>query len=68
MIVFLDRRADIFNSKQYKLKVMFDFVSGIAKEAPVQVAGVGVGMVKEVTIFITPPRKNPGTPDFAGAG
>lgn len=57
MIVFQIGGLNIFNSKQYKLKVMFDFVSGIAKEAPVQVAGVGVGMVKEVTIFYNTAQK-----------
>ncbi|MBU4304191.1 MAG: MCE family protein [Candidatus Omnitrophica bacterium] len=51
MMVFQIGGLNIFNANMYKLSVIFDFVNGIAKDAPVHVAGVNVGKVEGVEIF-----------------
>lgn len=51
MIVFQIGGINIFNTNMYRIRVIFDFVNGIAKDAPVHVAGVAVGDVKDVEIF-----------------
>lgn len=51
MIVFQIGGINLFNADVYKLNVIFDFVNGVSKDAPVHVAGVAVGDVKDVEIF-----------------
>jgi len=51
MIVFQIGGINIFGANMYKLNVIFDFVGGVSKDAPVHVAGVAVGDVKDVEIF-----------------
>jgi phospholipid/cholesterol/gamma-HCH transport system substrate-binding protein len=51
VMVFQIGGINIFGANMYKLNVIFDFVNGIAEDAPVHVAGVEVGHVKEVEIF-----------------
>jgi phospholipid/cholesterol/gamma-HCH transport system substrate-binding protein len=51
VMVFQIGGINIFGANMYKLNVIFDFVGGIAKDAPVHVAGVAVGDVKDVEIF-----------------
>ncbi|MDO8971245.1 MAG: MlaD family protein, partial [Saprospiraceae bacterium] len=57
MIVFQIGGLAIFSTRQYELNVIFDFVNGISKDAPVQVAGVAVGQVKNVVIFYNTAQK-----------
>ncbi|MBI4846759.1 MAG: MCE family protein [Candidatus Omnitrophica bacterium] len=57
MIVFQIGGFNIFNANMYKLNVIFDFVNGIAKDAPVHVAGVDVGKVEDVEIFYNSQEK-----------
>jgi len=51
MIVFQIGGINLFNANMYRVRVIFDFVNGIARDAPVHVAGVAVGDVKDVEIF-----------------
>jgi len=51
VIVFQIGGINIFNRDIQKLNVIFDFVNGVSKDAPVHVAGVAVGDVKDVQIF-----------------
>ena len=37
--------------KGYKINVLFDFVNGIKQNAPIRLAGVNVGEVKEINLF-----------------
>jgi phospholipid/cholesterol/gamma-HCH transport system substrate-binding protein len=57
MIVFQIGGINIFGANMYKLNVIFDFVGGVSKDAPVQVAGVSVGDVKNVEIFYNAEQK-----------
>ncbi|MFH1061532.1 MAG: MlaD family protein [Candidatus Omnitrophota bacterium] len=57
MIVFQIGGINIFGANMYKLSVIFDFVGGVAKDAPVHVAGVAVGDVKDVEIFYNTEKK-----------
>ncbi len=57
MIVFQIGGINIFNTNIYKLNVIFDFVNGVSKDAPVHVAGVAVGDVKDVEIFYNHEKK-----------
>ena len=57
MIVFQIGGINIFNRNTQKLNVIFDFVNGISKDAPVHVAGVAVGDVKNVEIFYNHEKK-----------
>jgi phospholipid/cholesterol/gamma-HCH transport system substrate-binding protein len=57
MIVFQIGGLNIFGANMYKLSVIFDFVGGVGKDAPVHVAGVAVGDVKEVEIFYNTEQK-----------
>jgi len=57
IIVFQIRGINIFNTNIYKLNVIFDFVNGVSKDAPVHVAGVAVGDVKNVEIFYNHEKK-----------
>jgi len=51
VLIFQIGGVNIFNAHKYTLFVIFDFVSGVSKDAPVHVAGVSVGEVKNVDIF-----------------
>ncbi|MFH1459526.1 MAG: MlaD family protein [Candidatus Omnitrophota bacterium] len=51
VIVFQIGGINIFSANMYTVFVIFDFVNGVAKDAPVHVAGVAVGDVKDVLIF-----------------
>ncbi len=51
IMVFQIGGINIFKTNRYTLNVIFDFVNGISKDAPVHVAGVSVGEVKDVEIF-----------------
>ncbi len=51
VIVFQIGGINIFNRNTQKLNVIFDFVNGVSRDAPVHVAGVAVGDVKNVEIF-----------------
>ncbi|MFH1093618.1 MAG: MlaD family protein [Candidatus Omnitrophota bacterium] len=57
MIVFQIGGINIFNTNIYKLNVIFDFVNGVSKDAPVHVAGVAVGDVKDVEISYNKEKK-----------
>ncbi|MBU1086653.1 MAG: MCE family protein [Candidatus Omnitrophica bacterium] len=50
MIVFQIGGVNILGANMYKLNVIFDFVGGVSKDAPVHVSGVAVGDVKDVKI------------------
>ncbi len=54
VIIFQIGGINIFSGNMYKLCIIFDFVSGIEVDAPVHVAGVSVGLVKDVEIFYNP--------------
>ena len=57
MIVFQIGGINIFNTDIQRLNVIFDFVNGVSKDAPVHVAGVAVGDVKDVEIFYNQEKK-----------
>ena len=57
VMVFQIGGINIFGANMYKLSVIFDFVGGVAKDAPVHVAGVAVGDVKDVEIFYNKEQK-----------
>ena len=57
MIVFQIGGINIFNTNMYRLNVIFDFVNGVSKDAPVHVAGVAVGDVKDIEIFYNHEKK-----------
>lgn len=50
MIVFSIKDLYVFE-KGYNVSIMFDYVNGIGKNAPVRLAGVRVGEVKGIDIF-----------------
>ncbi|MCG2710730.1 MAG: MlaD family protein [Candidatus Omnitrophica bacterium] len=57
ILVFQIGGINIFNTNIYKINVIFDFVNGVSKDAPVHVAGVAVGDVKDVEIFYNNEKK-----------
>lgn len=57
IMVFQIGGINIFNRDIQKINVIFDFVNGVSKDAPVHVAGVSVGGVKDVTIFYDTDKK-----------
>ena len=57
MIVFQIGGLNLFRADTYKVNVIFDFVNGLAQDAPVHVAGVAVGDVKKVEVFYSAEQK-----------
>ena len=50
--------------KGYDINVIFDFVNGITEDAPVRLAGVHVGEVKDINIYYDEHGKTIGSVDI----
>ena len=58
VIIFQIGGVDFFSAGKYDVHVVFDFVNGIEKSAPVHVSGVPVGTVNDVQIFYNQEQSN----------
>lgn len=50
--------SSLMNRRNYKVKVVFGFVSGIEPKAPVRLAGVTVGEVDDINIYYNEEKQN----------